>query len=151
MTRVADGGWQVPARPALLIAIGLTTLAELVYLIVWGLILFPAGDPIGKIVWTLTCGIAMGSVIGAVMVVLTLRKRRLAALAAFLAVAVIGSACAVLCSRIDARFGYFGGAENANLFVLAGVLPAIVGGVLCAWLLTSRAATALRLRAGRVS
>ncbi len=44
----------------------------------------------------------------------------------------------VLCSRIDARFGYFGGDENTGLFIAAGVLPALAGGALYGWLLYRR-------------
>ena len=48
-----------------IIAVTLTTAAEIVYFTVWGLYLFPEGNVAGKLVWTLTCGIAMGLVIGA--------------------------------------------------------------------------------------
>lgn len=33
-------------------------------------------------------------------------------------------------SRIDARFDYFGGAENGVLFVASGVFPAAIGSLL---------------------
>lgn len=115
----------------------LTTLAELFYLVVWGMMLFPQGSLAGKTVWTLTCGLAMGAVIGvATLVWVEFRYWGNAALwRAVLVVAVVGSYCAVLCSRIDARFGYFGGQENTGLFIASGVFPAFVGGILYGWLL----------------
>ncbi len=118
-------------------AVLMTVLAEAVYLIVWGLILFPEGSVAGKITWTLTCGIAMGSVIGAATIVLV--TGRLEGVRAFWSAAIIfftvGATCALLCSQIDARFNYFGGSEHAMLFVLSGVIPAAVGGLLYGWLL----------------
>ena len=53
--------------------------------------------------------------------------------------AAVGSYCAWLCSRIDIRFGYFGGAENSALFILSGVIPAVFGGLLYGWLVYGRA------------
>lgn len=116
-------------------AIVLTGLAEVFYLIVWGFILFPGGSLAGKAVWAATCGIAMGSAIGAATLVLVEgRTSGLAAIAAAAAIMVaIGSFCAWLCSRIDAKFDYFGGPENGTLLILSGVIPAIIGGLLYGW------------------
>ncbi|WP_027256019.1 hypothetical protein [Leisingera aquimarina] len=125
-------------RPLLIVgsAIALTTAAEIFYLVVWGMVLFPAGDWAGKVVWTLTCGLAMGAVIGT-LTLLWVEPRyagRSALLRAALVVAVIGSYCAWLCSRIDIRFGYFGGAEESSLFILSGVIPAVLGGLFYGWI-----------------
>ncbi|UWR09558.1 hypothetical protein [Ruegeria sp. B32] len=118
-------------------AILLTTLAEVFYLVVWGMVLFPQGSLAGKAMWTLTCGVAMGAVIGAAtLVAIEPRYSGTAGLwRAALIVTVVGSYCALLCSRIDARFGYFGGSEHAGLFIASGVVPAIAGGVFYGWLL----------------
>ena len=118
-------------------AIALTTLAELFYLVVWGMVLFPAGSWPGKAVWTMTCGLAMGSVIGG-LTLLWVEGRHEAAgaiLRAAVVVAGVGSYCAWLCSRIDARFNYFGGPENGALCIASGVLPALAGGLLFGWFL----------------
>ena len=128
-----------PFSRALLIvgsAIALTTVAEVIYLVVWGMVLFPAGDWAGKIVWTLTCGLAMGAVIGA-LTLLWVEPRytgRSALLRSALVVIVVGSYCAWLCSRIDIRFGYFGGSEETTLFILSGVIPAVLGGLFYGWI-----------------
>ncbi|TMV09999.1 hypothetical protein FGK63_02740 [Ruegeria sediminis] len=117
-------------------AVLLTTLVELFYLGAWGMLLFPQDSLVGKAVWTLTCGLAMGAVIGAgTLVWVEPRLRGNAALwRAALIVAVVGSYCAWLCSQIDIRIGYFGGPENNGLFIAAGVIPALVGGPLYGWL-----------------
>ncbi len=125
-------------RPLLIIgsAIVMTTAAEVFYLVVWGMVLFPAGDWVGKVVWTLTCGLAMGAVIGA-LTLLWVEPRyagRSALLRAAFVVVVIGSYCAWLCSQIDIRFGYFGGAERTSLFILSGIIPAVVGGLFYGWI-----------------
>lgn len=117
-------------------AVALTTAAELFYLVVWGMWLFPDGSLLGKTVWTLTCGVAMGAVMGAATL-LWVEGRvdgRGAIVRAALAVMVVGSYCAWLCSRIDARLDYFGGAENGALFILSGVIPAVIGGVFYGWI-----------------
>lgn len=125
-------------RPLLIVgsAIALTTAAEIFYLVVWGMVLFPAGSWAGKVVWTLTCGLAMGAVIGT-LTLLWVEPRytgQSALLRAALVVVVIGSYCAWLCSRIDIRFGYFGGAEESSLFILSGVIPAVPGGLFYGWI-----------------
>lgn len=125
-------------RPLLIVgsAIALTTAAEIFYLVVWGMVLFPAGGWAGKVVWTLTCGLAMGAVIGT-LTLLWVEPRytgQSALLRAALVVVVIGSYCAWLCSRIDIRFGYFGGAEESSLFILSGVIPAVLGGLFYGWI-----------------
>ena len=115
----------------------MTTAAEIFYLIVWGMWLFPDGSWLGKLVWTLTCGLAMGSVMGALTLIWAEPRRERAAAfwIAAASVAVVGSSCAWLCSRIDARFDYFGGPEHGVLFITSGVLPALAGGLLFGWLL----------------
>ncbi|WP_300513368.1 hypothetical protein [Aliiroseovarius sp.] len=121
-------------------AIALTSLAELFYFLVWGMLLFPTGSLAGKAVWTATCGIAMGAVVGSLTLLLVEgRFSGRAAIGASAAImAAVGSYCAWLCSRIDARFDYFGGGENGGLFILSGVLPALAGGLLYGWWLHGR-------------
>lgn len=134
-----------PLHRMFIIAVVLTTGAEMFYLVVWGIFLFPDGSILGKVVWTMTCGIAMGLVIGA-LTYLWVEDRfrgREAVLGAVLVMAAVGSYCAWLCSRIDARFGYFGGDENTALFILSGVIPAILGGFLYGWIVYGRSPEAV--------
>ena len=119
-----------------IIAVALTTGAEIVYFTVWGLFLFPEGNVIGKLVWTTTCGIAMGLVIAALTFLWVEPRWRggQAVLGAALVMAAVGSYCAWLCSGIDAKFGFFGGSENTALFIASGIVPAVLGGLLYGWL-----------------
>ena len=130
-----------PLHRTFIIAVTLTTTAELVYFTIWGLFLFPEGDVVGKLIWTMTCGIAMGLAIGAITYLWVEERFRggEAVWGAALVMAAVGSYCAWLCSRIDIRFGYFGGAENSALFILSGVIPAVFGGLLYGWLVYGRA------------
>ena len=136
-------------RPVAL-AVTMTALAEAFYFVVWGLYLFPEGSILGKLVWTLTCGIAMGSVIGSATIMLVVGRLEGAAalVSSALTFFVVASTCAVLCSSIDARFGYFGGAENAELFVLAGVIPGAFGAIVYALLLFSAPGRGILQRMG---
>jgi hypothetical protein len=119
------------------LSVGMTTLAESGYFLIWGILLFPEGNLAGKAVWTASCGIAMGSVIGgAILLFVEGRLRRAGAVAVTTAIVLaVGSYCAWLCSRLDSRFGYFGGPEHGTLFLLAGIVPALIGGLLLGWLL----------------
>ncbi|SFU72124.1 hypothetical protein SAMN04488527_11277 [Aliiroseovarius crassostreae] len=127
-----------------IIAVTLTTTAGIVYFMVWGLYLFPEGHVVGKLVWLLTCGIAMGLVIGA-LTYLWVEERfhgGKAILGAALVMASVGSYCTWICSKIDAQLGYFGSVENMTLFILSGVIPAVIGGLLYGWLIYGQSAKA---------
>lgn len=125
------------ARSLFLVAIAMTWGAEIVYLIGWGVILFPGGSLFAKTVWTTVCGIGMGAVVGTILLLFV--EGRLEGDRAFWWGAAvpfaIGGSCAVLCGRIDATFNYFGGADSPLQFVLSGVIPAALGGLLYGWLL----------------
>ncbi|WP_291730441.1 hypothetical protein [Leisingera sp. F5] len=116
-------------------ALLLTTAAELVYLLVWGFWLFPEGSWVGKIIWTLTCAVAMGMAIsvGILMWAEPARSSFTAWWRTAAIVAVVGSYCAFLCRAIDARFNYFGGSDHRILFLASGLLPAFLGGWLLGW------------------
>ena len=131
-------------------AVGLTLGAELFYLIVWGVMLFPEGPFLSKLVWTSTCGIAMGSVIAVLTIVFVVE--RLSGNAAMFAstgiVFVVGSFCTFLCSRIDVAMNFFGGAEYTTLFIWGGLIPALIGGLIYGWLLYAEAGRSLLTRLG---
>lgn len=122
------------------VPVAMTFLAEILYLVVWGIVLFPAGSLAGKVVWTVTCGIAMGLVIGGLTLLWIEGRysRRAAAARAGVAFFLVSAYCSWLCSRIDSIFGYFGGEEQGALFIASGVIPAIFGAFLFGWLLYER-------------
>lgn len=53
-------------RPIVL-ALALTVLGEVLIFGIWGVLLFPEGNLLRKLGWTLTCGVAMGAAIGALV------------------------------------------------------------------------------------
>jgi hypothetical protein len=135
-----------PVYLALLFTVG----AELFYFIVWGIVLFPEGNLIAKFGWTMICGIAMGCVISVFTLLFVVGRLSglNAVLLSALGMAIVGSSCGFLCSRIDATYNYFGGAEHAALFIWGGVIPAVLGGLLYGWVLFSRQGRRLLEKAG---
>lgn len=126
-------------RP-ILSAVTLTVLGELIIFVLWGTLLFPSGNLLHKLGWTLTCGIAMGATIGAfVNVVVTGRLQALiAALSAGgIYFAVLG-VCVFLCYYIDQSTGYFGASEAPQLFILGGLIPAALTSIIYGWFLHLR-------------
>lgn len=125
-------------RP-LKVSIATTVSAEFFLLVVFGIILFPEGPLLNKVVWTLVfCGVGMGATLGT-FIDLTIvgRWQSWKAIGAtmLLSTAILGIACDMLCLALDRQFGYFGGAEASALFVSVGVFLAAPGGILLGWLL----------------
>jgi len=99
--------------------------------------------------WTAICGIAMGSVVGALALLFTDVQSRgfwpgLVISVIFFAVT---GACTFICVAIDANFDFFGGAQNPTQFILSGLVPALIGAGLYAWLLSSHAGDVIIKRA----
>lgn len=112
-------------------ATAMTLIAEAVYFVVWGLILFPGGSVTGKVLWTATRSVATGAVVGTTTIILVDKSNGTAmsmALAA-LAMIAVGSFYAFLCNRND----YSGGPEKSTLFIASEIVPAVLGGFLYGW------------------
>lgn len=137
-------------RPPLPItlALAMILLAEALFVSIWGTMLVPAGDAAGKIIWAATCGVAMAAVIGSITSWLAPDPSRAGFFVAATTMALVGSYCAFVCSWIDDKFGYFGGAEYSTMFITSGVIAAIFGGVVYGWALNSPDAARLRRRLG---
>jgi len=120
-------------RRPLVFSIAASVLGEAVLLIVYGMLLNPAGDLVAKALWTLVfCGLGMGSVVGALLVLLVVDRLEGAAAigaSATISAGVLGLFCNVLCYRLDSHyFHYFGAAEQPLLFLAPGIiLPAALG------------------------
>jgi hypothetical protein len=125
-------------RPIAL-AIALSLIGELGIWIVWGVILFPHGDPLAKLTWLAICGLGMGSVIGALTVLFVVG--RLAGLRGGLAAGCLAFAvfvaCDVLCWRLDHHYNFWGTEQNPALFLVNGVVCGGVAAILYGWLLFS--------------
>ena len=136
-------------RP-IVVAMALTIFGELLILYMWGIALFPAGSLASKLVWTVTCGIAMGATIGSLVnVFVTGRIRpRIAALISSLIYFAVLSFCVGLCYQIDLSLRLFGAVEAPALFILGGLIPALLTSVLYGWLLHSARGQAALARVG---
>lgn len=130
------------------LAIAMTTAVEFIYFVVWGIFLFPEGNLTSKLVWTSASGLGMGAVIGAGVLILVEGRssESLAFWGAALIMAAVGIACAFLCGQIDMTFNYFGGRDEPLSFLLSGVGPAIIGGLVFGWLLRIHSAKTREIR-----
>lgn len=125
------------ARPwlrPLWLSIGASMAGEFVIWVVFGLVLFPEGDPFTKLVWTVVfCGLGMGAVVGGMVslfVVGRLDGAKAVAATTVLALLVLGVGCDVLCLNLDAHyFHYFGGEEDPVFFLMNGLLMSALGGL----------------------
>ncbi len=132
------------------VAIAFTLAGEVLIFLIWGISLFPVGAIWRKLIWTTTCGVAMGASIGAfvnVFVTGQLRppKAPIAAAAIYFSVLAF---CVALCYQIDLSIGFFGAREAPWLFILGGLIPALVTSYAYAWLLYSNSGQAILTRVG---
>lgn len=151
LARAPDVSWGY-RRPIIICLLG-ATLSEVGIFLIFGLLLFPEGDWVSKFLWTVVfCGVGMGSVLGAAIILFV--QDRLTEWNAILATtawstALLGIGCNLLCYRLDANyFEYFGGQDNAALFLGNGLIMATVGGFAAGWLLFSVQGMRLLTRLG---
>jgi hypothetical protein len=132
---VARGQPGAGAISPILFAVLLTFSGEVLIFVVFGVLLYPGGDLLAKAWWTGTCGIAMGLLIGGIVLLLqaALRDRRALAVAAGLAYFTVLAYCVAICFAIDRHIGYFGAAEAPGLFIWSGLIAAAATAPLYAW------------------
>lgn len=120
---------------------------ELLILIIFGMILYPAGSLWYKFLWTMVfCGVGMGATVGAMLDLFVVERLSgwpaiLATL--FLYVLVLGIACDVLCLHLDLSHQWFGGGEHPTLFIVNGILMSAIGGLLVGFLLFTKTGSRL--------
>ena len=132
------------------VAVTLTLLGETFYFVVWGLILFPEGETWVKAVWTATCGVGMGTTVGALViwsVVGRLKDRTGGVVAGVIYFGVLAY-CSFLCAGIGEASGYFGAHTHHALFIWAGLVPAFVSSFAYGWVLFSARGNRLLDRVG---
>lgn len=130
------------ARSALLrpikLSIMMSVTGEFIIFVVWGLFLFPEGNWLDKLLWTLLfCGVGMGAAVGAAVALFIVgRLRGVAAIVATMALSIglLGVTCNLLCLALDEHFHYFGGDRDGPLFVWNGIAMAAFGGLAVGWL-----------------
>ncbi|MCW9045224.1 MAG: hypothetical protein OQK35_02730 [Alphaproteobacteria bacterium] len=126
-------------KSPLIVAIGLTLIGEAGIFIVFGTQLFPAGNWAAKAVWTGTCGLAMGAVIGALVnIFVTGRLEGVKAETAIGAITlVILSFCNLLCFKLDLELNLFGAHAQSDWFLINGFAGALLMMFLYPWLIAT--------------
>ena len=123
------------------VAVTFTFVGEMLILYIWGVELFAGGQFWRKFVWTATCGVAMGAVIGAMVNIFVTERimGRAAAIGAGAIYFLTLTYCVFLCFEIDRVTGGTFGAHTApEFFIAGGLAPAFVSAFAYAWLLYSR-------------
>lgn len=139
-------------RP-LYVAIAFSVAGEALILVVFGLILFPEGNLLNKVLWTLLyCGVGMGATLGALLNMFVVNRIKSVASSLFataiLSALVLGVACNLLCLNLDMHFHYFGGHTNPVLFYVNGLAMSIIGGLMMGWLLFTARGTRVLAKIG---
>ena len=138
-------------RP-LIVSLGFSVIGEFLLLILYGIILFPDGNMIYKILWTLGfCGIGMGAtLVTSINLFIIGRYSGLKAilLTTLLAFLIMGVACDLLCLNLDLHFNYFGAQTNPLLFSAGGMLGSLIAGAGIGGLLFSKTGQSIMERLG---
>jgi hypothetical protein len=128
-------------RP-LIISLLFTVVGEFLLLVIYGIILFPDGNMIYKVLWTLVfCGIGMGATLGTSINLFIIGRYvglKAILVTILLSFLIMGVACDLLCLNLDLHFNYFGAQINPLLFSTGGMLGSLIAGAGIGGLLFSR-------------
>ena len=123
-------------RPLALAAV-FTVAGETMVVVLWGLVLFPGGSILAKllsagaaaIIMAVGIGLMVGFVVGGRF------KGPVAAVVSSLCYATVLAAGILISYEIDMAIDIFGVRRDPTLFVLTGIVPAILSAPLYGWLL----------------
>ena len=120
---------------ALAIPLIFSILLELSYWVVWGSLWFP-GHIWEKLLWALSCGFGMGSVVGVISCLFIVGKlsSTKAIFSSFALVILVGSFCTINCFLMDRQANLWGAVTNPNLFLISGFVGTLIGAILYSWL-----------------
>ena len=123
-------------RQTLLLALVLALAGELILWVLYGLIWFP-GQPWTALLWSSTCGLAMGATMGALvcLLVVGMEKGKRAFWAAFTVSAAVLSACSLVCFAVDQKFNVWGAVDEPATFLVGGFVGVVLGGLAYSYLL----------------
>jgi hypothetical protein len=128
---LAEEAHKLYVRP-LIISLFFAVAGELLLLVIYGIILFPEGNLLYKVLWTLGfCGIGMGATLGAGINLFVMGRSagpNAILLTILLSFLIMGVACDLLCLNLDLHFNYFGAQASPLLFSAGGVLGSILAG-----------------------
>ena len=139
---LAEDARKTYIRP-LIISLLFSVGGELLLLVIYGIVLFPEGNMVYKVLWTLGfCGIGMGATLGACINLFIVGRHeglKAVLLTVLLSFLIMGVACDLLCLNLDLRFNYFGAQASPFLFSAGGVLGSLIAGAGIGLLLFSEA------------
>ena len=125
---------------------------ELVLLVIYGIILFPQGNMMYKVLWTIGfCGIGMGATLGTgINLFVTGRYAgpKAILLTILLSFLIMGVACDLFCLNLDLYFNYFGAQASPLLFSAGGVVGSLIAGAGIVALLFSETGRSILERIG---
>ena len=136
-------------RP-LAVAAVFTVAGEAMVFIVWELVHYPGGDVTAKLLWVTLAAMVLAAAIG-FMVGFIVGGRyhgTVAAVVSSFCYATVLIAGILISYEIDMAKNLFGVRRDPELFVLTGILPAILTAPLYGWLLHSNLGKALLSRIG---
>jgi len=117
-----------PLIISLLFSVG----GEFLLLVIYGIVLFPEGNMMYKVLWTLGfCGIGMGATLGtgiSLFIIGRYAGPKAILLTILLSFLIMGVACDLLCLNLDLHFNYFGAQTHPLLFSAAGLLGSLIAG-----------------------
>ena len=120
-------------------SLGVSIIGEFLLLVIYGIILFPGGNLLNKVLWTLVfCGVGMGATLGTFINLLVVGRyfgKKAIIPTTLLSVFLLGIICNQLCLTLDSYFGYFGGGEDPLLFTLGSIIGSTIGGLVIGWLM----------------
>jgi hypothetical protein len=123
-----------PLKVSLIFCIG----GEFLLLLLFGILLFPAGNLFYKILWTLLfCGVGMGGALGSLinlLIVDRLDGQKAVWATVALSFVLLGIFCDLLCLNLDSIFNYFGGPAHSFEFVVVSLILSPLAGYLIGWL-----------------
>lgn len=145
----SDPVWRVYIRSFAAAAV-FTVPSEAMVYVLWGMVLYPDGNIVAKLIWTAVDAVVMALAIG-LMVGFIVGQRYEGAVAA-----VISSFCYAIVLfggiligyEIEMEMDLFGVQHDTELFVLTSIVPALLTAPLYGWLLHSKAGKALLVRVG---
>mgnify|MGYP000160589345 CR=1 FL=1 len=125
-------------------------IAEIMFTIVQGVILFPGKPVMNMLVWGAFCAIGMGSAVGAAIIMGVVGRYE--GIKAILISTVLGSMvfifCGFLCYELSLIFNYYGARELQEIFIIKNAILSVSGSALLSWLVFSAKGSRFLTRLG---
>ena len=123
----------------MVLAISGALFAEIMFLLVQGVILFPGTPVMNMVIWGSFCGIGMGSAAGAFIILFVVNKYhgKQAIIRSTIFASIALNACGYLCYELALIFDYYGARELREIFVIKNAVLSFAGSAFVSWLVFS--------------